>query len=441
MSEYTAVQEPMLRYGDQIGWTRVSQAQALQMRGGDTGLYFSDVLEAQLLKLNKGIVDASNCVDILRQLNLLRPTLEGNRHALSWLRGEQSIFVPSENRERNVTLIDFETPDNNLFHVTDEWSQCGIIDRNRADVVFLINGIPVVVVEAKNANKPDGLVQGVEQIRRYHDETPEMFTTAQLFSVTQLHDLFYGVTWNTSRKNLFNWRFEKPTTYEQKVKTFFDRDRLLKVLQQFIVFQSRDDQLTKIVLHQHQTRAVEKTIARIHDPTKRRGLVWHTQGSGKTLTMITIAARLLRGEQQTEKPTVLMIVDRNELESQLFSNITGYGITTLEVAQSKDDLERILASDYRGLVVSMIHKFDKRPANLNTRESVVVLIDEAHRTTGGDFGNYLMVALPNATYIGFTGTPIDKLSKGEGTFKVFGVDDEPGYLDKYAIVESISWNP
>ena len=437
MSEYTAVQEPMLRYGDQIGWTRVSQAQAMQMRGGDTGLYFSDVLEAQLLKLNKGIVDASNCVDILRQLNLLRPTLEGNRHALSWLRGEQSIFVPSENRERNVTLIDFETPDNNLFHVTDEWSQCGIIDRNRADVVFLINGIPVVVVEAKNANKPDGLVQGVEQIRRYHDETPEMFTTAQLFSVTQLHDLFYGVTWNTSRKNLFNWRFEKPTTYEQKVKTFFDRDRLLKVLQQFIVFQSRDDQLTKIVLHQHQTRAVEKTIARIHDPTKRRGLVWHTQGSGKTLTMITIAARLLRGEQQTEKPTVLMIVDRNELESQLFSNITGYGITTLEVAQSKDDLERILASDYRGLVVSMIHKFDKRPANLNTRESVVVLIDEAHRTTGGDFGNYLMAALPNATYIGFTGTPIDKLSKGEGTFKVFGVDDEPGYLDKYAIVESI----
>ena len=132
-----------------------------------------------------------------------------------------------------------------------------------------------------------------------------------------------------------------------------------------------------------------------------------------------------------------MVVDRNELESQLFRNITSYGITTLRVAQNKDNLEEILSTDYRGLVVSMIHKFDKRPANLNTRESVVVLIDEAHRTTGGDFGNYLMAALPNATYIGFTGTPIDRLSKGEGTFKVFGVDDEQGYLDKYAIVESI----
>lgn len=438
MSERSAVQEPMLRYADEIGWQAISPSEAMQMRDGNTAmLYFTDVLKTQLLKLNKGVVDDSNCDDVMRRLSLLNATLEGNQEALLWMRGERSTFVVSENRERNVTLIDFDTPDNNLFHVTDEWSQQGVIDRNRADVVFLINGIPVAIVEAKNAGKPDGLALGVEQIRCYHSETPEMFTTAQLFGVTQLLDFFYGVTWNTSRKNLFNWKTDEPTNYEQKVKTFFDRNHILKVLQQSIIFQSKDDQLTKIVLRQHQTRAVEKVIERVHDPNKRRGLVWHTQGSGKTLTMITIAARLLRGEQQAEKPTVLIVVDRNELESQLFRNITGYGITMLEVAQSKDDLEEILSSDYRGLVVSMIHKFDKRPANLNTRESVVVLINEAHRMIGGDFGNYLMAALPNATYIGFTGTPIDRLSKGEGTFKVFGVDDEQGYLDKYAIVESI----
>ena len=439
MSERSAVQEPMLKYADEIGWQSISPSEAMQMRGGDTtALYFFDTLKTQLLKLNKGIVDASNCAEVMRKLGLLKPTLAGNQEALLWMRGEKSTFVASENRERNVTLIDFENPDNNLFHVTDEWEQQNAAHRNRADVVFLINGIPVAVVEAKNAGKSDGLALGVDQIRRYHNETPEMFTTAQLFGVTQLTDLFYGVTWNTSRKNLFNWKTDESTNYEQKVKTFFNRDRFLKVLQQSIIFQSRDDQLTKIVLRQHQTRAVEKVVERVQDPNKRRGLVWHTQGSGKTLTMISIAARLLRGGEQREKPTVLMVVDRNELESQLFSNITGYGITTLEVAQSKDDLERILASDYRGLIVSMIHKFDKRPANLNTRESVAVLIDEAHRTTGGDFGNYLMAALPNATYIGFTGTPIDSLSKGEGTFKVFGVDDAQGYLDKYVISESIA---
>ena len=373
----------------------------------------------------------------MRQLNLLSPTLEGNQDALSRLRGEESVFVPDEDRYRNVALIDYDTPDNNLFHVTDEWTQQGTVHRNRADVVFLINGIPVAVVETKSANKRDGLEEGVDQIRRYHDETPEMFTTAQLFGVTQMLDFYYGVTWNVNRKNLFEWKIDEPATYEEKVKTFFDRERFLKVLRESIIFQSKDDALTKVVLRQHQTRAVDKVIERVHDPNKRRGLIWHTQGSGKTLTMITIASRLLRGSGETEKPTVLMVVDRNELESQLFNNIAGYGIGTPQRATSIKRLQEILASDYRGLIVSMIHKFDKIPADINTREGVTVLVDEAHRTTGGDLGNYLMAALPNATYIGFTGTPIDTLAQGKGTFKVFGADDEQGYLDKYAIAESI----
>ena len=437
MSEHSVVQNPMIKYADEIGWKSVSRSEAMQMRRGDTGVYFADVLKAQLMKLNRGILDESRCQEIVRQLTLLNPTLEGNQDALSRLRGEKPVFVPAENRNRNVTLIDFEDPDNNLFHVTDEWTQKGVVHRNRADVVFLINGIPVAIVETKSANKQDGLAEGVDQIRRYHAETPEMFTTAQLFGVTQMLELFYGVTWNVSRKNLFNYKTDESTNYEEKVKTFFDRERFLKVLRESIIFQSRDDALTKVVLRQHQVRAVEKVIERVHDPDKRRGLIWHTQGSGKTLTMITIASQLLRGGGETEKPTVLMLIDRNELESQLFKNIAGYGITTVEVAESKRDLQQILVSDYRGLIVSMIHKFDDIPANINTREGVTVLVDEAHRTTGGDLGNYLMAALPNATYIGFTGTPIDKLSQGKGTFKVFGADDEQGYLDKYAIAESI----
>ncbi len=437
MSERPAVQSPMIKYADGIGWESISASEAVRMRGGETGRYFADVLKTQLMKLNRGILDESRCEEIMRQLRFLNPTLEGNRDALSWLRGERAVFVPDENRERSVTLIDYDTPTNNQFHVTDEWTQKGAVHRNRADLVFLINGIPVAVVETKSANKREGLAEGVDQIRRYHRETPEMFTIAQLFGVTQLLDFFYGVTWNVSRKNLFNYKIDEPTNYEEKVKTFFDRDRFLKVLRESIIFQSRDDALTKIVLRQHQARAVEKVIERVHNPNKRRGLIWHTQGSGKTLTMITIASRLLRGGAAAEKPTVLMLIDRNELESQLFRNITGYGITSHRAAKSKRDLQEILVSDYRGLIVSMIHKFNDIQANINTRKGVTVLVDEAHRTTGGDLGNYLMAALPNATYVGFTGTPIDNISQGKGTFKVFGADDEQGYLDKYAIAESI----
>jgi len=427
----------MLKYAEQIGWDYVSPEEAMRMRGGGTGAYFADLLKAQLIKLNPGVVDEYSAQEIIRRLNLIKPDIRGNEAALKWMRGEESVFVKGENRERNVRLIDVDHPSNNKYHVTEEWTQRGAVFRNRADVVFLINGVPVAIAETKSETKENGLEEGIGQIRRYHRETPEMLTSAQVFEVTHLIKFFYGVTWNTSRKNLFDWREEAEGDYERKVKAFFDRGRFLRVLRDYIVFLAKDDDPQKIILRQHQTRAVEKVVARVHDPAKRRGLVWHTQGSGKTLTMITIASKLLREIGAGEKPTVLMLVDRNELEQQLFKNIDAYGIKVVEVAQSKRDLQQILKSDYRGLVVSMIHKFDDVPADLNRRESVVVLVDEAHRTTSGDLGTYLMAALPRATYIGFTGTPIDRLSKGQGTFKVFGVDDERGYLDKYSIKESI----
>jgi type I restriction enzyme R subunit len=436
MSERRGVQQPMLRYASAIGWEYVKPDTALRLRGDDTSIYFADVLRTQLLRLNPGIVDAARADDILRQLNLLRSTMEGNRDALTWLRGLQSVFVPDQNRELNVRLVDFDSPTHNVFQVTDEWVQRGVVYRNRADIVFLINGIPVAVAETKNATKVNGIAEGITQVRRYQEETPELFTATQVFEVTQLLDFWYGATWNTSRKDLFNWKEVEPGNYEQKVRRFFDRPTFLRLLHDYILFLTKDDVLTKVILRQHQMRAVEKVVERVADATKRRGLIWHTQGSGKTYTMLTIAAKLLRAPAG-EKPLVLMLVDRNELEQQLFKNITAYGIGTVRVAGSKHELRDLLASDYRGLVVSMMHKFDGIPANVNTGSHVVVLVDEAHRTTGGDLGNYLLGALPNATYIGFTGTPVDRLARGQGTFKVFGPDDPQGYLDKYNIAESI----
>jgi type I restriction enzyme R subunit len=133
-----------------------------------------------------------------------------------------------------------------------------------------------------------------------------------------------------------------------------------------------------------------------------------------------------------------MLVDRNELEAQLFGNLEAVGFGSVEVARSKKHLRRLLESDRRGLIVSMIHKFDGIPEKVNLRDNIFVLVDEAHRTTGGDLGNFLMGALPNAIYLGFTGTPIDKTAYGKGTFKVFGSDDPKGYLDKYSIRESVA---
>jgi type I restriction enzyme R subunit len=434
-SERTTVQNPLVEYVEEIGWAYVSPNQSLTLRRGESGAMFYQTLRDKLVSLNPGVVTVASVDEVVARIESVRNNIEGNAEVLAWLRGERSVYVESEKRQRNVGLIDFSHPAENVFQVTDEWQYTNGKYRNRADVVFIINGIPVALVETKSATKKDGIDEGITQIRRYHRETPELVTAPQIFDVTHLIDFYYGVTWNLDRKNLFNWKDEEKGNFERKVKRFFARERFLRFLESWIVFYKRDDELRKIVLRQHQTRAVEKVVERALDPDKRTGLIWHTQGSGKTFTMIKAADLILR-QPAFEKPTVVMLVDRNELESQLFANLAAYGLAP-EIARTKLHLRELLKSDYRGLIVSMIHKFDKADADLCTRRNVFLLVDEAHRTTSGDLGNYLVAAVPNATMIGFTGTPIDRIEYGKGTFKVFGKDDEKGYLDKYSIAESI----
>src|SRR5437870_13572290 len=157
--------------------------------------------------------------------------------------------------------------------------------------------------------------------------------------------------------------------FENLVKQFVHPQRLLRIVRDFILFTRRDDELAKVVLRPHQMRAVERALVRAADPKKRHGLVWHTQGSGKTYTMITLAKRLIE-EPVFKNPTVLMLVDRTELEAQLFGNLSAAGIEHVKIAHSKEDLQRLLKADTRGLIVSMIHKFDDISANINTRKNI-----------------------------------------------------------------------
>lgn len=437
-SERGAVQNPLIRYAEEAGWQYLSPQEVLRRRGGESRLILRDVFVNQLQKLNPGVVDHLRAGEVLKKLERVPPNIEGNLQAWEYLRGLRTVFVETERRERNVSLMDPKSWEANTFHVTDEFAYTNGTHSIRADVVFFINGIPVLIVETKAATKLEGIAEALDQLRRYHREGPELLALLQVFTLTHLVQFYYGATWSLSRKNLFNWKEESAgEDFETLVKTFIHPRRVVRMLADFILFTRRDDELVKIVLRPHQMRAVERVLGRAADRKKRRGLVWHTQGSGKTFTMITIAKKLIE-EPVFENPTVLMLVDRNELEQQLFGNLAACGFGRVEVAHSKRHLRELLASDQRGLIVSMIHKFHDIPAKINTRKNIFVLVDEAHRTTGGDLGNYLMGALPNATFIGFTGTPIDRTSHGKGTFKVFGTDDPKGYLDKYSIAESIA---
>lgn len=444
--ESTTVQFPLVGHAATVGWEKVSPEAALGKRRGEGGLFFYDELEAALLRLNPGVVSPTDVSGIVQRLESLPNTVEGNREVLEWLRGNRTIFVEAEKRQRNVRLLDFDdAPGANAFQVTWEWAyRNGTRKGNRADVVFLINGVPVAIVENKNPKSKDAMPKALAQLRRYELETPELLTAPQVFNITHLIEYFYGVTWNYARKFVFNWKEEKPGSYEERVKHFFDHARFLRMLKDWILFFVEDDELRKTILRQHQTRAAVKVVERCADAAKSTGLVWHTQGSGKTFTMVTAARLILENPMRFPGATVLLVIDRNELEGQLagwvealMGELQGSGVA-VKLAASKRDLQSLLKQQFSGLIVTMIHKFDKADANLSTRDNVFVLIDEAHRSTGGDLGNYLLGALPNATLIGFTGTPVDKTEYGKGTFKTFGREDKSGYLDKYSIAESIA---
>ena len=436
-SEGGVVQQPLIAYAAGAGWEYLAPSDALPLRHGETGLLLREVFLEKIQSLNPGIVDRDSAEELANKLIRVRPNIEGNFDVWEYLAGLKKAYVPLEKRERNIRVLDTDNLAANRFHVTEEWRYTSGTHSIRPDVVFLINGIPVLVVEAKAATIRGGIGKALDQLRRYSREGPELMAIFQLFVVTQLVHFYYGATWSYSSKTLFNWKDEHAGSFEELVKSFIEPRRIVKALTDYILFTRTDEELRKIVLRPHQMRAVERVVERAASSEKRRGLVWHTQGSGKTYSMIT-AAKLIIEDARFSNPTVLMLVDRNELEAQLYGNLESLGLSRVAVAGSKKELRELLSSDTRGLIVSMIHKFDDMPADINTNENLFVLVDEAHRSTGGDLGNFLMGALPNATYIGFTGTPIDRSSHGKGTFKVFGADDpETRYLDKYSIAESI----
>ncbi len=436
-TEGASVQNPFIKYAVEAGWEYISPDKALEMRRGTDGLIFRDVFMERVQALNPGVVDFSKAEELAGRLERVRSDLEGNLEAWEYIAGLKTVYDAVQKRERNVTLMATGVDARlNKLHVTDELRFSGGRQNVRQDIVFYVNGIPIMDVEAKAPHVTGAMEKARDQVRRYHEEASGLMALEQMFAVTHLVQFLYGPTWNHSKKALLNWRDESAGDFETLVKHFVAPERLTRILHDYVLFSRRDGELSKLVMRPHQMRAVERILNRAIDAVHKRGLVWHTQGSGKTFTMI-VAARLMLQNAIFESPTVIMLVDRNELEQQLFQNIDGLNVTA-RVAESKRDLEHLLRTDYRGLIVSTIHLFQGMAQGINPRENIFVLVDEAHRTTGGDLGSYLMAALPAATLIGFTGTPVARSRTGRSTFDIFGGADESGYLDKYSIKDSLT---
>ncbi len=428
ITEQRDVQDQLIRYLSDIGWGFIppGEFKTPRWRGADESVPFlPDVLHGQLAALNGWAADDPRIAEVVRQLRTLAPTLAGNEAYVHWLRGHKTAYDNAQQREFNVTLIDYDDLSRNTYHFTEEMPFADR-DRRRLDMVLFVNGLPVVLVENKNPKSEDPGYEGFDQVQRiYTDYIPEFLKYPVPFAVPATR-LEYGATWNPSTKAFYRWKTDDGRDYglEALSQSFFDRRMILAILRDYTVFYRSDDAVQKFLLRPHQIRTAEKILARVAAGQRDfsaadTGLQWHTQGSGKTLSMI-VAAHLLRRHPALENPTLLILVDRTELESQMAQNLEAFGYGTVHHPGSIRELRHLLHNDTRGLIVTTIHKFNDMPAEVVTRRNVVVLIDEAHRSQEGDLGIFLNAALPNAFRFGFTGTPIDRGKVGRGTFEMFG---------------------
>ncbi|OBB07635.1 deoxyribonuclease HsdR [Mycolicibacterium fortuitum] len=445
ISEAKSVQFPMVKHAAGVGWEPLTPEEAEGMRRGRANMLFTEVLEDKLQQFNPWLTE-DQARAIVESIEALPATIEGNREVLRWLRGERQWNDETEKRQRPVRVVEFVAPHQNALHVTWEWKiePPARAKGNRADVMFVVNGIPVTIVEHKNPKDRDALTKAVTQLRRYEKETPELLAQAQLHNETHLIDYWYGVTWNVNRRMLFKWKHPSDESYRDAVQAFFEPHDFLRTLREWVLFYVEDGETKKSVLREHQRRAVDAVVERCANPEKTRGLIWHTQGSGKTFTLLTAAQLILSDKDRFRNATVILVVDRTELEGQLkewVDRLLGEMQASdipVRRANSKDDLQDIFDSDFRGLVVSMIHKFEAIRKDSSSRDNIFVFIDEAHRSVAADLGSYLMAAVPNSTIIGFTGTPVGGTQGGgSSSFQIFGSQDEKGYLHKYSIIESI----
>ena len=418
ITEAGTVQFPMVRHAAEVGWTPIPPGDARRRRGGETGTLLRDELEDALGRFNPWM-SGEAIRSVVERLEAIPATIEGNREMLSWLRGERQLYDEDESRYRRVQLIDFKQSNENVLCVTWEWRlRPPARKANRADVMFVVNGVPVAIVEHKNPTDRNAIDRGIGQLKRYELETPELIGAAQLFNVTHLLDYWYGVTWNANRRFMARWKERREESYRFAVQSFFEPTDFLRTLRDWILFYVEDGETRKSVLRQHQRRAIDRIVERCSESGKRRGLIWHTQGSGKTFTLLTAARLILERKDRFHTPTVVVVVDRTEIEGQLkgwvarlLGEMQQQDIAVWQ-ANSKKEIQELLEADKRGLIISMIHKFEGIDKDANTRDNIYVFIDEAHRSVAKDLGTYMMAAVPSATIIGFTGTPIAKTDQG-----------------------------
>jgi type I restriction enzyme R subunit len=469
--ELNKVELPAIAQLKQLGWKYIHGAELTPEAGARA--YLRDVvlveqLNAAIKRINPWITD-ENLKKVSREIT--HPNFAGlmeyNHAIYQTIVNYQSVEqdLGKGRKGQTVKIIDFDNLDNNEFICTNQFKVEGANQNIIPDIVCFVNGLPLAIIECKSPYITSPMSEGINQLRRYanlrhpHDDegAEKLFWYNQLM-VSSCRDQAKVGTISSSSQHYGDWKDAYPftddeldresTTAQQRLLAgMFNKQGCLDLLQNFVLYETVDGRLIKKVARYQQFRAVNKVIERLKTGKTRKdksGVIWHTQGSGKSLTMVMLAVKMRR-DPILQQYKLVFITDRTQLDEQLSATFRDAQGETVYNASSVAKLRELLKKDSSDLVTAMVQKFqeaekeaasgllagdvEKAFTDLNPSEKIIVLADEAHRTQFGGLAMVINAALPNAPKIGFTGTPLLKTQK---MGQAFG-----GYIDQYKINEAV----
>ncbi len=447
-------EDPPAGWGGSLGeefkpsrWTYVT-AMALPRQPGE--VMVEQWVRDALIALNPEIAEQPDRADeVIYALRAILLSVQGdglvraNENFMAWLRGEKTMPFGPNGQHVAVRLVDFTQPAKNRLTVTNQWTyQTGSVVK-RFDVVFLVNGLPLVIGEAKTPTRSavtwfDGAYQ-VNEI--YEKEIPAMFVPNVFSFATEGRLLRYGSIrmpidlWGPWRDD-DNQDEGELRHVRATVESLMRPGVVLDILQNFTLFATdKKHRRIKVICRYQQYETTNKIVARVVAGYPKKGLIWHFQGSGKSLLMV-FAAQKLRMHPRLGNPTVMIVVDRIDLDTQITATFNAADVANMVGVSDRKELQKLLGQDVRKVLITTIHKFGEAGGVLNDRKNIIVMVDEAHRTQEGDLGRKMREALPNAFLFGLTGTPINRADRN--TFWAFGADeDSAGYMSRYSFQDSI----
>lgn len=407
-------------------------------------------LRDALIRLNPDIAaNPGRADDVLYRLRAIvmgarsDGLVKANEEFAAWALGERSMPFGANGEHVTIRLIDFDEIEKNSFVVTQQFIIRAGKTEKRADLVLLVNGIPLVMIEAKTPvrSSQSWLDAAIQVHDDYEKNVPELFVPNVFSVATEGKEFRYGSIrmpvdlWGPWRDGDGDGK-QSLGEVEKAAASMLRPAMVLDMLDSFTAFATQKGKhRIKIIARYQQVDGVNKIVARVVAGQPRKGLIWHFQGSGKSLLML-FAARKLRLHPALKNPTVLIVVDRIDLDSQISGTFYAADMANMVRTESRKELADLLSKDARKVVITTIHKFAEADGVLNDRDNIIVLVDEAHRTQEGDLGRKMRDALPNAFMFGLTGTPINRADKN--TFYAFGADtDDGGYMSRYGLNDSI----